>query len=154
MLRPKGDDGMVNGNAIKEHDHYTISISGDGKTMLFTWKQIPGLSAESFADGITDFATQCATHQPSRAVIDARQLDQESQAVNWLRGRTQVDGLDAYDAWWVKSIVPLYHDARIASLTVATGDPEAPGEIPTPPGVNFRMGYFFDVDAASSWPSS
>lgn len=145
---------MEYGNVIKEHEQYSISLSGDGTTMLFNWNQIPGLTAQNFADGITEFATQCATHQPSRAVIDARRLDQESQAVKWLRGQTQVDGVDAYDPWWVQTIVPLYHDAGITSLAVATGDPDSPGEIPAPPKVNFQIGYFADVDSASTWPNS
>ena len=144
---------MENATVIKEHEQYNISLSGDHKTMLFSWNRIPGLTARDFAYGITDFASQCASHQPSRVVIDARQLDQESQAVHWLRGHARVEGLDAYDPWWMRTAVPLYHDAGIGSLTVATGDPNAPGEIPTPDGAHFQMGYFTDVDAASNWPS-
>ncbi|MFV1999026.1 MAG: hypothetical protein ACC654_01525 [Acidimicrobiia bacterium] len=144
---------MEKHNVIKELEHYSISLSRDGTTMLFGWNDTRGLSALKFADGITDFAASCVTHQPTRAVIDARQLDQGSEAFSWLRGQTQVDGLDAYDPWWLQTIVPLYHDAHIAALAVATGDPTAPGEVPTPPEVNFKIGYFADVESASTFPS-
>jgi len=142
---------MENANAIIEHDHYTISLSDDGTMMLFDWIQNSGLSALDFAQGITDFAGQCVAHQPARAVVDARHLDQESEAFSWLRGQIQIDGLDAYDPWWMQTIVPLYHDAGIAAMAVATGDPTAPGEVPTPPEVNFQIGYFPDLESASSF---
>lgn len=144
---------MENRRAITEHDNYSISLSEEGTTMLFSWKRTPGLSAQAFADGITDFATQCVAHHPSRAVIDARQLDPDSEGVGWLRGRAEIDDLDAYEPWWVEMIVPRYHDASITSLAVATGDPNAPGEVQTSEAVDFRMGYFNDVESASAWPT-
>ncbi len=52
----------------------------------------------------------------------------------------------------MREIVPVYHEAGIASLAVATGDPNAPGELADiPPGVNFRMGYFPDLASAMRW---
>ncbi len=144
---------MENGRAITEHDHYSNSLSEDGIAMLLSWNRSPGLSAQAFADGIIDFATQCVAHHPSRAVIDARQLDPDSEGVAWLRGKSEVDGLAAYEPWWAETIVPLYHDAGISSLAVATGDPNAPGEVSTAPEIKFLMGYFDDVEAASTWPT-
>lgn len=143
---------MENATVIKEHEQYSISLSGDRETLLFSWNHIPGLTARDFANGITDFASLCVSLHPSRAVFDARQLDQESQAIHWLDGRGPVEGFDAYDTWWVRTVVPLYNEAGIGSLTVATGDPNAPGEIPTRDGAHFQMGYFTDVVAASNWP--
>jgi hypothetical protein len=154
MFRPNGGNDMENGNIVKEHDHYSISLSNDGTMLLFDWSQTRGLSALDFSQGITDFARQCITHVPARAVIDARHLDQESEAFSWLRGQTQVEGLDAHDPWWMQTIVPLYHDAGIAALAVATGDPTAPGLVPTPPEVNFQIGYFPDVESADKIPLS
>jgi len=142
---------VENDSVIDEHQQYIISLSDDGSTMLFNWNHLSGLSALDFAQGIMNFASRCETHRPARAVIDARQLDQTSEAVNWLRAKVEVEGLDDYEPWWAESVLPLYHDAGITSLTVATGDPNAPGEVPSPPGVRFKMGYFFDLDQARNW---
>jgi len=48
-------------------------------------------------------------------------------------------------------IVPLYHNAGLVRLGVATGDPDSPGEVPSPPDVTFKMGYFHDSEAAANW---
>lgn len=143
---------MSNRSIGTEHPHYTIESIGAAKALLFSWKPAPGLSARDFAAGIAEFADQCKAQHPTKAVIDARNLDQSSEAFQWLRGHVEPTDLDAYDPWWFKEIVPLYHDAGIASLAVATGDPNAPGELAeVPPGVKFKMGYFHDLDHALGW---
>lgn len=135
---------------IEDHDQYTISKTDDG-ALLFDWKSISGLNATDFASGINRFATQCEAERPSRAVIDARQLDQTSQAAKWLRNQEAIEGLDAYQAWWEREIIPLYNAAGIDALTVATGDPNAPGEIPAPEQARFAVAYLTDVDSARTW---
>jgi len=48
--------------------------------------------------------------------------------------------------------VPIYHEAGIDTLAVGTGDPNAPSELEnSPPGVNFKIGYFSDLEAALAW---
>lgn len=142
---------MNDDKTVEEQDHYRISTSADGETILFAWKDSPGLSAREFADGITVYATHCTTHDAVHGVIDARALDPDSQAMAWLRGKTEVEDLDPYDTWWAQTIVPLYHDAGLVRLGVAAGQPDSPGEVPSPPGVNFKMGYFNDTESASNW---
>ncbi len=144
-------DEMTDYETLEDHDHYRISTSADSETILFEWKHAPGLSAGDFAAGITNYATHCTTHQAAHGVIDARALDPDSQAMAWLRGKTDVEGLDPYDTWWAQTILPLYHKAGLVRLGVATGDPNSPGEVPSAPEVNFKMGYFHDTESASSW---
>jgi len=134
---------------IENHPQFTISSAET--EVLLDWKSTSGLSATDFAEGIAKFATHCTIAKPARAVIDARKLDQSSEAVSWLRAQRAVDGLDSYESWWAAEIVPLYNRAEIASLTVATGDPNAPGEIPAPEGAGFAIGYFGDLDTARTW---
>ena len=137
---------------IEDHEHYSIVASEDQQSLVFNWKFVKGLGAEGFAAGIEQFAFQCKTHRPARAVIDARSLDPASPAMGWLRSQLVVEGLEPYEPWWANAVLPIYHEARISGLGIATGDPDAPGEVGTQPGVNFKMGYFTDVDAVLSWP--
>jgi len=40
----------------------------------------------------------------------------------------------------------------LSGMAVATGDAEAPGLLPqTPPGVDFKIGYFHGLDDATGW---
>ncbi len=143
-----------------QHAQYSI-VQQDGinpneaaagaQTLMMTWVHEPGLSAYEFAAGIRQFARQCAELHPERAVIDARQLDQSCEGVTWLRGQADVDGLADYEPWWAQTAVPLYREAGISWLVVATGDPNAPGEIPAPPKVSFRIGYVTDLEQALAW---
>ena len=141
---------MKDGNVLDEHTQYRIIHSPDESVLLFDWKPTPGLAAADFAQGITAFAEQCRRHNPQRAVIDAQQLDQQSSAVKWLRGQGDLNGED-YRTWWAREIVPRYQEAKIAVLTVATGDPNAPGRIPSPDGAGFAIGYFTDLKQAMNW---
>ena len=136
---------------VEDHANYTISTSTDGTSVLVDWKPVNGLTAADFAASITSFATHCQTRRPFRAVIDARQLDQSSQATAWLRAQIDVEDLEPYQTWWETMIVPLYNDAAIGSLTVATGDPNAPGQIPTPDAAKFAVVYFTDLETARTW---
>ena len=85
-------------------------------------------------------------------MIDARNLEPDCEAIGWVSGQLRLEGEEEYGAWWSREIVPLYNDATISSLAVATGSPDAPGELAdNPPGAKFRMGYFHDLDAAMHW---
>ncbi len=139
-------------NPIAETAQYSFSQADNTEALLFTWKPTNGLGAQDFRAGIAAFADLCKTRRPTRAVIDARALDQASPAVAWLRGHDDGTEAETYNAWWLREIVPAYHAAGIASMAVATGDPNAPGEIPSPaPEVHFKIGYFPDLDTASAW---
>jgi len=52
----------------------------------------------------------------------------------------------------MREIVQVYNDAGVVSLAVATGNPQAPGELPqVPPGDEFKIGYFNGLDDATGW---
>ena len=143
---------LKNVSMIDENSHYSFVLSEDKQTLLFSWKPIAGLSAQDFRRVIAAFADQCKKYRPTHAVIDATALDQTSPAVAWLRAQNIDAEEEAYAKWWAREIVPVYHDAGISSLAVATGDPNAPGELANlPPGVNFKIGYFPDVETTLQW---
>lgn len=143
---------MENEMTVENHPHYSIVLRADKKALVFNWKQVVELSLQDFRKGVAEFAGQCKTHKPSAAVIDARQLDPNGVAVGWVSGRKKSPDEEEYGLWWARDIVPIYHDAGISSLAIATGDPNAPGEAKqVPPGVNFKMGYFTDLESALRW---
>lgn len=139
---------LGNEKTLSDNDQYSVVSIEDRNTLLFSWKSVEGLSVQIFRDGIIALADECRTHKPDRVVIDASALDQSSPAVAWLRGGTN-DTEEDYNVWWAREIVPIYNTAGISTLAVGTGDPNAPGELQkVPPGVNFKIGYFADLDAA------
>lgn len=141
-----------NGKIIEENERYSFVLTEDKTVLMFSWKHIEGLIVEIFQKGIAEFAAQCKAHKPTRAVIDAAELDQGSPAVAWLRGQNTDTDKEDYITWWTREIVPMFHDAGIVSLAVGTGDPNAPGELPEiPPGVNFKIGYFPSFESAMQW---
>jgi len=136
---------------LEENEQYSFALIERKNTMLFIWEYVEGLSIHDFRDGILSFAAQCKKTMPDRAVIDAASLDPNSPAVAWLRGDDSDTYLN-YGEWWAREVVPIYHEAGIDTLAVGTGDPNAPGVLEnSPPGVNFKIGYFADLDAALSW---
>ncbi|MGH1541196.1 MAG: hypothetical protein ACRBHB_12290 [Arenicella sp.] len=140
---------------LENNDYYTFYLTEDDAVLVFDWKPIKGLSINSFQSAIAEFAAQCEQHKPTRAVIDAAALDQQSPAVAWLRGQNNEEGEPEYLSWWMSNIVPHYNNAGILSLAVGTGDPNAPGELPEAgPEVNFKMGYFQDFATAIQWQCS
>jgi len=142
----------TNQTLIEDTNKCRFSQSLDAQMLLLEWKTVPGLLVEDFADGISQLAEHCQDHKPSHVVIDARKLDQDSAAVAWLRGEGSDANGDSYQTWWMRDIVPAYNTAGIISLAVATGDPNAPGELPEiPPGVDFRIGYYHDLASAVDW---
>ncbi len=141
----------TDGALIANTEQYRFAQSADAKTLLFEWKHIAGLGAQDFRDGIAAFAEQCRVHRASYAAIDAALLDPSSPAVCWLRGQDVAGETEDYQTWWIRDIVPVYHDAGVQCLAVGTGDPNAPGELPSVQGVDFRIGYFADIDAALGW---
>ncbi len=137
---------------LERNEAYGFNLTEDGKVLLFTWYHVPGLSVALFQSGITDFARRCKAHKPSYAVINASALDQNSPAVAWLRSHAAESEVEDYNSWWGREIVPLYHDAGITGLAVATGDPNAPGELPgLPPELRFKVGYFPDLETSLAW---
>ena len=135
---------------VAEHDKFSFAFIEKKNTMFFIWEYVEGLSIQDFRDGIAVFAAQCKKVMADHVVIDAAALEQNSPAVAWLRGEN-TDVEESYGEWWVGKIVPIYHEAEILTLAVGTGDPNAPGELKnSPPGVNFKIGYFADLDAALS----
>ena len=87
-------------------------------------------------------------------MIDATALDQSSPAVSWLRAQHVAGEKEDYQTWWMRDIVPAYHDAGVVCLAVGTGNPDAPGELAGIPGVNFKIGYFPDINTALGWKPS
>ncbi len=143
---------LKNESVIDENSQYRFALTEDKQALLFKWKRVEGLSAWDFRKGITEFAAQCKKRKPTRAVIDATELDQSSPAVAWLRAQNADTNEEAYTKWWAREIVPVYHDAGISSLAVATGDPNAPGELSNlPPEVHFKVGYFSDLETTLQW---
>ncbi|WP_282605404.1 hypothetical protein [Pelagibius sp. Alg239-R121] len=140
------------GKLLKDNSNYSFVQSEDKKLLLFNWKHVAGLSIQVFQRGISKFAEQCKRHKPTHAVIDARALDQGSPAVAWLRSQDVETTLEDYMTWWTREVLPVYQDAGISSLAVATGDPNAPGELTSlPPEVRFKMGYFPDLETSLDW---
>ncbi len=143
---------LENGKIVEENEKYSFVLTADKTVLAFGWKHAAGLAVEDFQKGIAGFAAQCKTHKPARAVIDAAALDQGSPAVAWLRGQNPDTDREDYNTWWTRVVLPVLHEAGIVSLAVGTGDPNAPGELgQVPPGVNFKIGYFPDFDAAMAW---
>ena len=142
---------MEDGTVLEDGDQYRIVLASDKKTVRFDWKYVEGIGVQDFGRGIATFAAQCRTHKPTRAVIDARKLDPKSDALSWVSGQATPPGEEKYETWWARDIVPVYHEAGIAGLGVATGDPNSPGEVDTPPGVNFKIGYFVDIEEVLAW---
>ena len=143
---------LANGNLVEDNKQYSFVLDDSVKTLLFDWKFVEGLSAADFRAGIVRFADLCKVHRPLHAVINAVELDQESPAVEWLRSQDSTAGETDYITWWALQIVPVYNDAGIKSLAVATGDPEAPGELSNlPKDVQFKVGYFPDLETSIGW---
>lgn len=146
---------MQNEKVVEDIEQYSVVLAEDKKTLLLNWKRVTGLSIEDFRMGVVRFADQCKTHKPIRAVIDARKLDPGEDPVAWVSGQKKFTNEEEYAQWWTREIVPIYHEAGIASLSVATGNPNAPGELAeVPPGVNFKIGYFDDLESAMQWEST
>ncbi|SRR6266446_1755258 len=142
----------MSGKTIKEDDQYTVIQSGDGSELCLNWNHIDRLSINDFKKGITEFVNQCKTHKPIHAVIDARNLDKNSPAFGWVSGQQKFEGEEEYMSWWTREVAPGYNNSRIATVAVATGNPNSPGELnELPQGVNFKMGYFNSLEDARNW---
>lgn len=139
------------GKTVANNEQYRFVQSADKGTLLFEWKHVAGLKPQDFRRGIVAFADLCKVHKPACAAIDASLLDQSSPAVAWLRAQDVAGEAEDYQSWWMREIVPAYHDAGVARLAVGTGDPNAPGELPGIPGVTFKIGYFADIGTALAW---
>lgn len=143
------ENEMDDQTVLDETDQYRIvKIDGGALTMLLDWKRIEGqLSVEDDRRTVQRFAELCSAHKPHRAVIDVHRLEDQEEA-------TDHDHED-FGPWWTREIVPAYHEAGVAGLAIVIGDPTAPGETDDlPPGVQFKRGYFSDLQAALSWQLS
>jgi len=142
----------MNEKIIEENSQYTFLFNKEEMVFMFRWKFVDGLDVDYFEKGITAFALLCKEYKPRYAVIDASELDQNSPAVAWLHGRISNTQEEDYMTWWLREIVPIYHDSGIVSLAVGTGDPNAPGELSnSPPEVKFKIGYFQKFESALQW---
>ena len=136
---------------IANETAYRFEMLDDRNTLLFSWKPLRGVDPALFRKAISEFAQLCKEHRPARGVIDAQALDQSSSAFAWLRGAEEGQS-ETYDDWWARDILPVYVQAELKKLAVATGNPDAPGEIPVPDNAGvFRMGYFYSLEDALSW---
>ena len=130
---------MQNEKIVEDVAQYRTVLTEDEKALVLSWKHVAELSIEDFRMGVIRFASQCKTHKPARAVIDARKLDPAGDSLAWVSGQKKFTNEEEYAPWWTREIVPIYHEAGIASLAVATGNPNAPGELAEiPPGVNSK----------------
>lgn len=137
---------MGDQTVLDETDQYRIvEIDGGARTMLLDWKPIQGqLSVEDDRHAVRRFSELCSTRKPHRAVIDVHRLEDQEE-------RGDHDHED-FGSWWLREIVPSFHEAGIAGLAIVIGHPDAPGETDDlPPGVRFRRGYFGDLRAALGW---
>ena len=142
----------IDDKLLKKTDLLEIYTLPNTKILLMDWHYFEGLSTKIFRDAISEFAELCMEHGPKKAVIDATELDPKSPAVNWLRG-DNANEEQAYGDWWLSRIAPKYRQANIDVLAVATGDPNAPGEIDAyGPNLGFKVAYLNDLDDAMNWP--
>lgn len=142
----------MSGKSIKENNQYTIIQSDDDSELSFTWNHTKGLGIDDFQKGILELVNQCKTHKPIHAVFDARNLDQNSPAFGWVSGKQKFESQEEYMSWWTREVAPGYNNSGIATVAVATGNPNSPGELKElPPGVNFKMGYFNSLEDAKNW---
>lgn len=80
-------------------------------------------------------------------MIDVHRLEDQEEAAD--------HDHEDFGRWWLREIAPAYHEAGIAGLAIVIGDPHAPGETDDlPPAVQFKRGYFSDLQAALSWQLS
>jgi hypothetical protein len=146
---------MKNEKIVQDNKLCRFILADDEKVLLLDWKHVTGLSLVDFKNCVAEFASNCKRYKPVRVVIDARELDPNGDVIGWVSGQKRIEGEEEYNSWWIREIVPFYHEAGISVLSVATGNPNAPGELPNvPKGVNFRIGYFTDLETAMQWKNS
>jgi len=143
---------MQTNTTVAKTEQYNIVFDKGNSTLLLNWEKMAGLDIENFKEGIIKFAKHSQTYKPEHVLIDARSLDPDGDPLAWVSGHKAFANVEEYNSWWLREIVPAYHEARIVSLGVATGNPNAPGELPqVPPGANFKIGYFDDLDSVIKW---
>jgi hypothetical protein len=84
-------------------------------------------------------------------MFDARNLDKNSPAFGWVSGQQKSESQEEYMSWRTREVAPGYNSAKIATIAVATGNPNSPGEIKLPQEVGFKMGYFNSLEDARNW---
>lgn len=136
---------------IQDNEFYAIKLNENLSALKLAWKQNNKLDIMKFKEGIKVFAESNKTHKPKRAVIDARQLDPNGDPFGWVSGQTEIQGIESYYPWWEREVAPILNESQISGLGVATGDPNAPGEIPSPEVANFKIAYFTNFDQVLAW---
>lgn len=136
---------------IKENEFYAINLNDSISALKLAWKENSQLDITEFKKGIIAFAESNSTHKPQRAFIDASQLNPNGNPVGWVSGQKEIEGVEEYNSWWGREIAPILNESQILGLAVATGNPNAPGEIPSPEVANFKIAYFTDFDQLLAW---
>ena len=147
------ENTIKNGKIVQDNELNRVTLTEDKQALLFVWKHVSGLTLLDFKDGIAQFAAGlCKTYKPARAIFDARLLDSSGDPFAWVTGQKKFEGEEEYNTWWMREIVPIYNEAGISSLSVATGDPNAPGELKNmSEQVHFKVGYFEGIETAMEW---
>ncbi len=136
---------------LMENNQYAISSVDN--YLLLHWKKEKSLSIGDFKKGIIQFAGHCRKEQTNKAVINATMLDPNGEAVGWVSGQKGIDAEEMYNAWWIREVVPIYHDAGLNLLSVATGNPNSPGIVSMPVDVNFTVAYLATIEEAADFGS-
>lgn len=136
---------------IKENEFFVIKLNESASALKLAWKKNSQLDIMEFKEGITAFAESNNTYKLERAIIDARHLDPNGDPFGWVSGQKKIEGVEEYNSWWSREIAPILNESQILGLGVATGDPNAPGEIPTPEVASFKIAYFTDFDQVLGW---
>ena len=146
------DEQIKNGKILHDNEYCRFVLVDDEKALLLDWKHVTNLTLADFKNCVAEFASYCKKYRPGRAVIDARALDPDGDVLGWVSGQKKIDGEEEYKSWWIRELIPLYNEAGISSLSVATGNPNAPGKVAYPPETfHFKVGYLNDLDAAMLW---
>jgi len=137
--------------AIQDNDFFVIKLNESISALKLLWKKNDKLDINTFKKGIVEFANSNKVHKPQKAIIDAHNLDPQGDPFGWVSGQKEIEGVEEYNSWWGREIAPILNESQILGLAVATGDPNAPGEIPAPEGVNFKIAYFTDFNQLLAW---
>ena len=129
--------GKSDKRLLENHRFYSISLTVDGRALLFNWKAVSDVSNNDYMDAIRKIANYSKKDRPYLVLIDKRKLKSD---VNF-----------DHD-WWRSEILPQYHEAGFAGFAHITGNPAADGTfLNAPEGIRFKMGEFKDIESALKW---
>jgi hypothetical protein len=143
---------MSNSQEVVDDTLYTIEYYSGPRMLVHNWRAEAGEDIPKFKKGVATFAAQCVELTAKHAAFDASQLDPSGIVVQWISGQHTPEGEEPYGPWWMREIVSVYNEVGLKSLAIASGDPNASGEQPqSPPGCEFAMGIFTDMESARNW---